>query len=358
MNDIPPDGGTPAAAVPATAPSPASQPAAVPWSRWLPAWLVAFALIVLFGWQWIDTRTQLDGLRQELARRLAEADVQSKESRRVSTEVQEATREAQVKLGVLETRLAESQNQQIALESLYQELTRNRDEWAFAEIEQSLLIASQQLQLAGNVKAALFALQNADARLQRNERPQFTALRRAINRDIERLKALPYVDTVGISVRIDALINAVDKLPLAMELRPQPDATRPVTDAQAGAWLRFWREAWNDMKQLVRVQHIDQPDVPLLTPSQSFFLRENLKLRLIGARLALLVRDETSYKDDLKAARDWINRYYDTRDKAVAGTLTSVNTLYQSSVSLDVPDITATLEALRSVRLTRERAAR
>ena len=172
--------------------------------------------------QWYTSRGTVESLRQEVAKKLSEADTVNKESRVVAEQAREASAEAQVKLGVLEARVAESQSQQIALESLYQELSRNRDEWAFADIEQSLLIASQQLQLAGNVKAALIALQNADARLQRMERPQFTALRKAINRDIERLKALPHVDTVGISVRLDNVIAAVDTLPLAMEVRP-PD---------------------------------------------------------------------------------------------------------------------------------------
>ena len=134
--------------------------------------------------------------------------------------------EAQVKIGVLENKLAESQSQQIALESLYQELSRNRDEWAFADVEQLLQMAGQQLQLAGNVRGALIALQNADMRLQRMERPQLAPLRKAINRDIERLKALPYVDTVGLSVRLDNIIAAVDTLPLAMEARPPEPGRR------------------------------------------------------------------------------------------------------------------------------------
>src|SRR5262249_16641354 len=154
-----------------------------------------------------------------LARKIAEADAVNKTSKMLADQAREASAEAQVKLGVLEAKLAESQSQQIALEALYQELSRNRDEAALAEIQQSLLVARQQLQLAGNVKAALIALQNADSRLQRMERPQLTPLRKALNRDIERLKALPFVDTVGIAVRIDNVLAVVDTLPLSVEVR-------------------------------------------------------------------------------------------------------------------------------------------
>lgn len=319
----------------------------------------AAVFLLILGIQWYDSRREIEGLRQEVAKRLSDADVQSRESRATAERVRDATNDAQVKIGVLEAKLAESQSQQIALEALYQELSRNRDEWAFAEIEQSLLIASQQLQLAGNVKAALIALQNADTRLQRMERPQLLPLRKAINRDMERLKALPYFDAIGISVRLDGLIAAVDQFPLASETRPGPP---PAAGAKAAPpaepWMRFLGEAWNDLRDLVRIQRMDRPDVPLLSPSQTFFLRENLKLRLISARLALLTRDQTSYKDDLRASRDWLNRYFDARDRGVGAALGTIRNLHDSPITIEVPDLGATLDALRTARAARERPGR
>ena len=261
--------------------------------------------VVLLAWQWYDSRQQINALQHELAQRLAAADVENKESRGVAEQVREATREAQIKLGVLEAKLQESQNQQIALEALYQELSRSRDESLLADVEQTLLVASQQLQLAGNVKSALIALQAADARLARLDRPQLAGLRKVIARDVERLKLAPYVDVIGISARIDNLSGVIDSLPLAMEVRapdgrPPPKAPRM---RDANAWMRFTRELWRDMRELVRIEKMDRPDMPLLTPGQAYFLRENLKLRLLGARLALLAHDEKSFKADLKAPR-------------------------------------------------------
>lgn len=361
MNDTPPNDisasapSTPAPVVPGAAHgAPAGE-------RMLSATAVVLALLglLLLAWQWYDSRSTVEGLRQDVARRIAEADVLNKGSREVADQAREASTEAQVKLGVLESRLAESQSQQIALETLYQELSRNRDEAAFAEIEQSLLIASQQLQLAGNVKAALIALQNADARIQRLERPQLTPLRKALNRDMDRLKALPFVDTVGISVKLDNVISAVDILPLAMEVRPPAAAAGETPHvAPANTWQRFAREAWTELKQLVRVQNTGRAEVPLLAPSQTFFLRENLKLRLLGARLALLSRDQTSYKADLKAAGEWITKYYDTREKAVANALSTLRNLHEGDINIEMPDISATLDAVRNLRLARERSTR
>lgn len=347
MNDnTTPQAGAPAATVPTRTIS-------------LAAGLLALVALVLLGTQWYSSRGAVEGLRLEVAQKLAEADSLNKESRVIAEQSRQASSEAQVKLGVLESRLAESQSQQIALEALYQELSRNPDEWAYAEIEQSLLIASQQLQLAGNVKAALIALQNADARLQRMARPQLTALRKALNRDIDRLKALPHVDTVGIAVKLDNVIAAVDTLPLLIEVRPpEAAAVQAPGEQQAGAWRRFWREAWTEMKQLMRVQNMDRPDMPLLSPGQTYFLRENLKLRLLGARLALLSRDHASYKSDLKAGREWIAKYYDTREKSVSNALATLRNLHEADLSIELPDISNTLDVLRNLRLARERPQR
>jgi uroporphyrin-3 C-methyltransferase len=344
---------------------PAAQPAkqssaarggARPWFRH-PAAIIAVATLALLAWQWYDSRQQINTLQLELARRLAAADAQNRESRGLAEQVREATREAQIKLGVLEAKLQESQNQQIALEALYQELSRGRDESLLADVEQTLLVANQQLQVAGNVKSALIALQAADARLARLARPRLAGLRKVIARDIERLKLAPYVDVIGLSARIDNLSNTIGSLPLAMEVRPPgtPSAKKSAADPDDNAWTRFTRELWRDMRDLVRIQNLDRPDLPLLTPTQAYFLRENLRLRLLGARLALLAHDEKSFRADLKAARDWLARYYDMRDKTVANAAAAVRQLHDTQIGIDLPDVAASLDAVRNYRLTRER---
>src|SRR5207244_1954357 len=156
------------------------------------------------------------------------------------------------------------------------ELAPSRDEWALTEIEQVLLLASQQLQLAGNVPSALAALQLADSKLQRLDRPQFVPLRRAIARDMDRLKAVPFVDVSGLALRLDQAIAGIDALPLALEERPPVPSGDASPPANESAVHRFLREAWQDVRQLVRIENLDRPDVPLLTPQQQFFLRENL----------------------------------------------------------------------------------
>ena len=323
-----------------------------------PILILIIILVPVIAWQWYDTREQIMGLQHELAKRLAEADASGKESRNIAGNAAEAGRRAETKLDLLEARLAESQSQQLALEALYQELTRNRDEATLEEVEQLLLIANQQLQLAGNAKAALIAMQEADARLQRIDRPQLTPLRKILSRDTDLLKAAPYVDTVGISIRLDNLAAAVDQLPLAMELRPEAIPSRRETPPGENAWLKFARETWKDIKQLVRIQIMDRPDVALLSPSQAYFLRENLKLRLLSARHALLARDGASFKADLDASIDWISRYYDNKSEPVVSMLGSLRELRDSDVGVELPRISASLDAVRNYRLARDRGTR
>ena len=316
-------------------------------------------LAVVVAWQWYDTRSQIEGLQQELGRKLAEAGASGKESRNLASEAREAGRQAEGKLLLLEAKLAESQSQQLALEALYQEVARNRDEVTLEEVEQLLLIASQQLQLAGNVKSALIAMQEADSRLQRIDRPQLSPLRKVILKDIDLLKSARYVDTVGISLRLDNLATSVETLPLAMEIRPPKAQPVPGTaPVEQDLWLNFAREIWGDMKQLVRIQNMNRPDLPLLAPSQSYFLRENLKLRLLSARHALLVRDPVSFKADVKACLEWINRYYDKRSKAAVTMIEALRQLHDSEVGIELPDISASLDAVRNYRLARERGSR
>src|SRR5262245_32529393 len=239
--------------------------------------LVVLAAIVAALW-W-DTRGRIGATQEELARRLRDIENDSREARSLARQSQEGLREAQAKVVALEGRLAESQNQQVALEALYQELARNRDEWQLAEIEQVLAIAQQQLQLSGNVRAALLALQLAESRLSRADRPQFLPVRRALTRDIERLKSLPALDVPGLSLTIDRLVASVDAMPLAFEERNErpaaakgakPAASEPAP-APEGVLSRLGGEIWRELRSLVVVRKVESPEPPLLPPQQAYF---------------------------------------------------------------------------------------
>lgn len=334
-------------------PTPATAAARRP--RWsvTPIGIAVTAALVLSLWNVFDTRRELGKMREEVARRLQAVELEGRESRTIARDSQEVVREIQGKTGVLEAKIAESQSQQVALEQLYQELSRGRDDWMLAEIEQTIAIASQQLQLAGNVPGALLALQTADSRLARSDRPQYIPLRRVIGKDIERLKALPALDLPGLTLKLDQVIAQADALPLLADGRPAP-ATN-LAEPDESAWSRAVGLVWGEMRQLFRIQRLDNSDQGLLTPEQSYFLRENFKLRLLNARIALLQRNEGLFRSDLRTASGWLKRYFDGRERSVVTAMAALEQLNAAAVAVELPTLADTLAAVRGFKASADK---
>lgn len=339
-------------------------------------WLYVLVVLMLLGFagQWWYGQREIRGLREEVARRLQSSDVSNNEIRGVVKALQEDTREVQAKVSVLDNKQTEAQSQQLALEQLYQDLSKNRDEWALSEVEGVLSTASEQLQLGGNVQGALIALQNADKSLSRSDKPQFIAIRRALARDLDRLKALPTVDVPGIALRLDSVIGQIDGMPLLSDERPVVSATAPkkplrvmpkmksdpahATAAAGSDWLvqlqDVWQslsaELWTDVQQLVRVRSVDTPDALLLSPTQAYYARENLKLRLLNARLALLSHNEEAFRSDLLASQDTIAKYFDTRAKQTQVAQALLKQVQGSNLSIEMPTLSDSINAVRNYK--------
>jgi uroporphyrin-III C-methyltransferase len=320
--------------------------------------LTLIVLIVIFLWQWIDGKQQLNQIQHILAQRLAEVDGSNKATQTLTLQSQELVRELGGKLSLLESKFAETQSQRSALENLYQDLSSSRDQMLLAEVEQLLLVAGKQLQLTSNVKAALIAMQQADSRLKRLHRDALNDLRRAINSDMDKLRALPEVDVAVINGRLDHLVTIADSLPLVQDNRPVQVNSATASSGNDNSFKRLLLEIWQDAKTLVRIENTHQNELPLLSPSQSFFLRENLKLRLLSARLALLSRDETSFRHDIKIAQEWVRLYFDIKTGEGAQAVNTLQKLNASSIKIELPDISGSLEAVRHYRASREKDTR
>ncbi len=326
--------------------------------------IVFLVLLALLAW---STHNRFAHLRQDLARSLQKGEATNNETIALARQVQEQTKELQAKVGVLESRQLEAQSQQVALEQLYQDMSKNRDEWALAEIEQVLSTASQQLQLAGNVQGALIALANADRSLSRSDKPQFITIRRAIAKDTEKLKALPGIDTAGLALRIDNVIAQVDTLPMLSDYKPvapselaktrkpaKPGAAAPAPNAFTSRLQQVWTgwtgEMWDEIRQLIRVRSVDTPEALMLSPSESYFMRENLKLRLLNARLALLSRNEAAFRSDLVSAQDTLTKYFDTRARSTQSAQAALRTVQGNNLAIDMPTLADSLNAVRTYK--------
>jgi uroporphyrin-3 C-methyltransferase/uroporphyrinogen III methyltransferase/synthase len=344
--------------------------------NWLGLAALVAALIACLLW-WVN-HNRFEMVERELSRRIQTLETSGNESHVMAKQADDQVLALQTRIGVLESKLAESQSQQASLEQLYQDLSRTRDDWALAEVEQILAVASEELQLAGNVQGALIALQNADNRLARADRPQFIPLRRVIGHDMDRLRALPSVDLAGNALRIDSLVSMVDGLPLLSDERPieaprldaQPlDRGGKLVTAKDGTqksvepgWIEriedSWRygtaEVWQELQQLIRIREVDQPEALLLTPSQSYFLKENLKLRLLNARLALLARQESIYRADLLRAEEMLQKYFDARARQTVVASGLLKQIEASNTSIELPTLSESLSAVRNFKTSRD----
>jgi uncharacterized protein HemX len=318
-------------------------------------WLIAVGALLLGAGSWLTRGIEIDKVAQEAGRKLAEAQSVARDAQAVARVAQDGVRDALAKQSLLEAKLAESQNQQVALERLYEELSRSKDEFAVIEVERMVDLAAQQLQVAGNVNGAIAALQTADARLARADKPQYSGIRRVIARDIEKLKAQPAIDITGLALKLDALVDQIDSLPLLSEPRPLAGSKREVSpNANPSWWSRVSEEVKDEFNQLVRIRQVDSPEALLMSPEQARVFRDGIRLRLMSARLSLLSRNQALLRGDLQRIDQAVNKTCDTKQRSVQTFLAGVKTLSGATVSLDAPSLADSLSAIANARAARQ----
>ncbi|SEI83176.1 fused uroporphyrinogen-III synthase HemD/membrane protein HemX [Paraburkholderia diazotrophica] len=326
-------------------------------------WVVIVLVLIVAVAGGLALNRRVIKLDQQLSHRQQAIDASTAELR-VKTEQAVATvQAANAQIAQLEGKLADAQNSQQALQQQYADLARNRDDWTMAEVGQMLSSASEQLQLTGNTQLALFALQSADTRLAASDGAQMLAVRKAIAQDIDKLKSAPSTDLTGLAIKLDDAIDQVDQLPLSGEApiaHATPRAAEPkdVERVAAATGEPKWRVWWNQfvtgvgqqLTSLVQVRRLDHADTMLVSPDQGYFLRENLKLRLLSARLALLARNQTTLKSDLNAADEALARYFDASSKKVQTARDLVKEVDQGSGAVEVPNLNTSLQAVHQYR--------
>ena len=351
---------TPAATAAAQGPTPASGPATGHGGKALLWGVGAVAVLALAGnallWQ------KLDSIQEALARQSQEASAQALEARTIARQAQELTVEAGARLAVLETRVGEVALQRSQLEELMQSLSRTRDENLVVDIESALRLAQQQAQLTGSLEPLVGALKTAQQRIERAAQPRLAPVQRAIVRDLERVTSSSVADTAGLLARLDDLVRQVDELPLQNAVA-QAAATRrlyaqsaaaahpePAGPAEQPWWQALLQRGWevvrDEARGLLRVSRIDQPEAILLAPDQAFFLRENLKLKLLNARLGVLARQTDSARADLVAASAALNKYFDPASRRTQSAATVLQQAQAHMKASELPRPDETLSAL------------
>ena len=326
-----------------------SRRAAVGWPFWAAA-LLALAALFLSGMLWQKLAT----IQEQLARQSADSATQAVEARTVARAAQEQSRETAARIAVMEIRLSEVSLQRSQLEALMQSLSRSQDENMVVDIESAVRLAQQQAQLTGSVEPLLAALRTADQRVARAAQPRLTRLRAALARDMDRIKTASVSDLPGLLVKLDELVREADDLPIANAAAQSVGASRAKGAASGAAasgevqqwWSKALAAVLGEARSLVRVSRIEHPEAALISPEQAFFLRENLKLKLLNARLGLLARHTDSARADVAAAAQALGKYFDSSSKKTQNSLAQLRLIQSQMRTLDLPRIDDTLAAL------------
>jgi uroporphyrin-3 C-methyltransferase len=335
-------------------------------ARWV--WTVAATLLVLslvsLGVAW-QAQQRVAGIQQELVRRQQDSAAQSTEAHMLAKQAQEGMHDTAAKVALLEARLAEVAIQRGQLEELIQSLSRSRDENVVVDIDSAIRVAMQQAAITGSAEPLVAVLKQSEERLARYNQPRLDGVRRAIARDLDKVRGVGVADLPSLSIKLDEAVRMVDDLPLLSVVEPRKAAPAAASaprqgqrgtrgDADPSAWISTWKEGWSvatervwsEIKSLVRVTRIDHPDAMLLAPEQAFFLRENLKLRLLNARLALLSRQFDTAQGDLALAQASLERFFDKSSKRLVLATELIRQVAAQARQLGVPRPDDTLAAL------------
>ncbi len=312
----------------------------------LAIWVLLALALVSSGLLW----QKLDNIQIQLARQSSEAGLSANQALVTARQAQDVAVDSAAKVALFDQRLAEVALQRSQLEELMQSLSRARDENLLVDMESALALAQQQAQLTGSMEPVVLTLQAVDLRLARAAQPRLARVQRAVAKDLARLKSMALVDTPALLVKMDELALLIDEIPLANAPPPKvldkPKLARTPTEAVVQWGERLLQSVQTELKDLVRVSRINDPQAVLLSPEQSFFVRENLKLRVLNARLGLLARQVDAVRSDLKLTAATIGRYFDPGARNTQTALALVKQMQTEFGTFEQPRVDETLAAL------------
>jgi len=385
--EIPPGSPAPAASAAATpgpsttaSPAPKKTPAA-PRSRsaLLPAFIIVLLLALsLAGALWYQQQSfkqTRDDLMGQVQTSSSAANQAAEQAQQALSRVQEQSRQ----IGALEATLRDSVNHLDSLEQAFQTLTdRGSDLVLVNDVDHLVTIAQQQLQLSGNVANAIISLETAQAQLARANRPGLASLQQAINGDLDRLRAASTVDVALMSAQLEELSALVSEAPLMVpdDAAPEPVLESPAAggppriatqsgssapDADAPWWKQGFqtaedwsRKAWEairqDLGQFITVRRADDPTALLMSPDQATRFRDNLRLRVMTAQLALMMRQSGVWESETAALVKALESRFDPKSAQTRHALKLARQMADTSIATKLPTVTNSLQAIESLR--------
>jgi uroporphyrin-3 C-methyltransferase len=231
------------------------------------------------------------------------------------------------------------------LKELAQQQQADPREWLHAEAEYLLRLANQRLQLERDVKGAKALLNAADERLREADNPALVPIRRAIQSELASLDSVPVIDRTGLYLALMAQQEQLARLPLKQDIE---EIAAGKGDAKpTGGWRQQLATLGSELKDLVTVRRHDQPLEALITPQQESYLRQNVRLLLEQAQLALLKSEPKLYQASLDKALELVEGYYATDNDGVAQSIDKLKSLRDNEVRPELPDISESSQLLK-----------
>ncbi len=231
---------------------------------------------------------------------------------------------------------------------------RSRTDWLLAEAEYLMHLANQRLTLEQDINSAEAMLTSADKIIEEINDPGLFEIRQALAHEIVSLQQVSHLDYQGLYLKLNALISSLDNLKQSSFLREKaPDKkdhdALNQSPSEGNKILAIWSRVWNDLKQAISIRRLDQPVEPLLAPEQDYYLKQNLRLMLEQASLALIDKNTVIYQASLRKATTWMKRYFAQDDKKIIEIQKLIDKMSAFKIDQTPPDIS------KSLRLTKQK---
>lgn len=236
-----------------------------------------------------------------------------------------------------------------AISQVQRQLGKTRSDWLIADAEYLLSVANQRLHLVGDVNTTYEALEAADQRLRESGDAGVFKIREQIAKDITAIRSVAVADTVGIYASIQSLQTQVDSLvlflPYTGKALTQPEAVQEPTDKAAHNLLD---SAIDQLEEIVTIRHTEHPIKEILTPEQAQFIREQLRVKLEMAKIALVQQHEQLYQSSLTDAKKWIELNF-AKDAQTNNFIAELDKFNAIKIRSQFPDISLSLKMLRDI---------
>jgi len=298
---------------------------------------------------------ELEGIAARQTR--AEED-QQRAANRLQTLVDDATtgtqRQFAEQLAALEQSVAEQQRRLMDQQQRIGELSaEDKQAWQLAEAQYLLRLANQRLIMTGDTLSAEALLRSADGILRELGDADLHALRAAVAEDLAAVRAVPKLDVQGLYLRLDALIRQTDALVLFELPERATEGVVPAADDWQSRLAQGYRAAVAKLSEYIVVSRRDVPVETLMDPQYEGLVRQNMRMLLEQAQVAMLSGNDLLYRQSLERAEGWVTQFFKGDEQAALAMAEELRRLRDERVAVDLPDLNGSLQALDAVMRSR-----